>query len=108
MAKRKTSSRRSSPRYFSKKRTVHRKPVFHAVPDLLAVGAPLQLLNESQTLSLVQAGNWQTAGQYLMDNLTTVNGLKAPVTLLAGSLIASYIGKNSRLGKIGSKNIKLF
>lgn len=92
------------------KRRLAKRPV-HFVPDLLAVGGVADWFIESQTFTgqkLVQNGQYETAVDYLITNATTVQGLKVPVLLEAGAIVAKIVGKKLGLNKIGTKGVKLF
>lgn len=89
----------------------NRKRDVHLVPDILAIAAPADLLVESQWFggeNLIANKQYETAFDYLITNATTISGLKTPAVLLAGSLVAKYLGRKFGLNKIGTKDIKLF
>lgn len=89
------------------KRRLAKRPV-HLVPDILAVAGVGYVPFESDTVSLIKQGNYNTAVNYLTENLTTWNGLKVPVLLEAGAIVAKTVGKKLGLNGIGTKGVKLF
>lgn len=109
--KRKSYKRKSTRRVYARSpshRVGKKKPVFHVVPDLLALGGVGELLVESETVPLIKSKDYSTAGNYLVSNLTHWSGLEAPVLLEAGAVIVKWGAKKLHLNNIGTKEFKLF
>jgi hypothetical protein len=108
MAKRKDEKRTRVVHMRDKARRHREKRPIHLVPDLLAVGGVADWFMESQTIPLVKSGDYGTAVSYLITNATTVQGLKDPVLLEVGAIVAKLVGKKLGLNRIGTKGVKLF
>lgn len=110
MATKKGQRRRTARRayYPKRRRSYAKKRDIHVVPDALAIGAVGDVLFESNTIQTVKSGDYSTAVNYIIQNLTSWNGLKNPVILGTGAIIARYAGKKLGLDKIGTKKVKLF
>lgn len=91
-----------------------KKRELHLVPDVLAVAGVGDLAFESTVAAgnspyvYAKAGDYNNALGSLMDNVTTWEGLRAPVILEVAALATKWIGKKTGLNKIGFKGVKLF
>jgi hypothetical protein len=86
----------------------------HIVPDILAVAGVGDLALESTTeagnspYTYFMAKDFQNAVGSLMDNVTTWEGLKAPIILEIAAVAAKWVGKKTGLNKVGTTKVKLF
>ena len=86
----------------------------HIVPDILAVAGIGDLAFEStieagnSPYTYLKAKDYQNALGSFTDNITTWEGLKAPIILEIAAVAAKWIGKKTGLNKIGFKGVKLF
>ena len=88
------------------------KRAIHLVPDALAVMVPVSLVTEetagSSVFANVQQKDFNGAATVLMQEVTTVAGLKAPVVFGIAALVAKWAGKKLGLSRIGTDEVKLF
>lgn len=111
MAKDKNKPRRRS--YKAKKSHRAKPRDIHVIPDALATLAPVVLLTEdnpggSSVFKEVMNGNYAGAGNNLVGQLTTWQGLRNPLVLLAGAVVVKKLGKVGGFNRIGGKHWKVF
>jgi len=86
----------------------------HIVPDILAVAGVGDLALESTTeagnspYTYLMAKDPQNAVGSFIDNVTTWEGLKAPIILEIAAVAAKWVGKKTGLNKVGTTKVKLF
>ena len=97
-------------RYRDRKKTGrrHRKPAdWHVLPDVLdTVGAAYPAL-DSGFIENVKTGNFGAALENIEFSYTDMTKLIPAAELVIVGEVARYIGKHTRLGKIGTKKVKL-
>lgn len=115
MVAKKSKRKPSRRRYYSKTRSVHRKPVVHAVPALLEAGGvllptfygPNPGLNEYVS-GKMKGESTAPLGDYIMNSVTNVKSdLIAMAELIIGGMALKWVGKKTGLGRIGTKEVKV-
>ena len=91
----------------STKRDIHILPDALALLGVVDVGIESTVQAGASPYTYAKAGDYQNAVDSVIANLTTWEGLKTPIILEAGAIVAKFIGKKTGLNRVGTKRVKL-